>query len=123
MAATQPFYETPVDRTPYGACALVTILALVVFVLGAFIFIRLGSIFQHFLVEHGDISLSSNVNILPTTDPFSSAQQELDSIEQTAQTAAKQAVQAQATAAANQLQNAAQASVEKNVDNLKNGIK
>ena len=92
MATSRPFFTSPVDRTPYGACAAVVVIALAVFTVGAFGLLRLSS-----WARQQKIPVFNLHGTLPSQD---NSQQLIDQIQQSVQNSADQEKQKAQDAAA-----------------------
>jgi hypothetical protein len=118
MAKKERFYQGPVDRTPYGSCAVVAIIAGIFFLGLATELVRAGGTIQHWLAkQHPSTTVS-----LPTENPFSSAQQQLDSIQQKASDQVQEKIDQQKAEAEAQAKAAAQQEVKQQIDTLKDQL-
>ncbi len=119
MATTRPFFATPIDRTPYGACVGVVVIAALVCAIGAFGLLRLSG-----WVRHQDFSFF-NLNLKGNLPAEQTGQELIDqikqSVDQTTETQKDKAKEAATDAVRKEIQN--QANIVKNEvqDQVKEG--
>ena len=116
MGKTNAFFQTPVDKTPYWGIAGVATIALVIFIIGAYVLLQsAGWVKRHTrwlpsINLHGYLPQTSTDSTQLLNDINASIQTTADQQKQKAQDAATKAVQAEVQNQANSLKdNATQA--------------
>lgn len=123
MATKEHFYQTPVDRTPYGSCAVVGVVALLFFLSGAFLLIKAGGAIQRTTWPQWSLGGSEKDGALPSTDdPFAGTQAELEKIRGNVTNTIQQEIDEQKAAAKVQAEEAVKKEAQKQVDTLKDQL-
>jgi hypothetical protein len=113
----EKFYQTPVDRTPYGACAAVGVIGIAVFILASIGLVRAGGWIQR--TWH---PLTFSTPTIQASNPFSGAEAQLQNLKDTAKDAASTELQKQQDTVKKEAANAARNEAQSQIDNLKDNL-
>lgn len=118
MAKGKRFIETPIDQTPYGACAVVAVIALLILALGTWAAWVSGGYLKRTFWPHWSTSRATTErNPQATNDPFEAAQNQLDALKNEAKAAIQQEAEAQAQQAAEAAKDAAAEALKNEAQN------